>query len=150
MKKIFLVFMIGFVLNMLILDHNATSQPSQKYLLEVLELLADSALKGYNFQDYVKFYEYFAQQMDPVTAKQHFKTLYTAECWQNLGYLDSKKLLRHKSSLDSDFPLLVYEAKFEKHDRVLVRVNFIKEYDNYRITRIRFDKIHKQNECQVQ
>lgn len=119
----------------------AQAQPSEDYLAASLDLIVGQALQAYNSEDYFKFFEYFAKEMSPITTKQYFKAVYTNGHKRNLGEFYRRDLILKQSSLDPDYPMLVYEGQFEKYDQVLIVVNFTKEYDNYRIERIRFDKI---------
>lgn len=119
---------------------SAWAQPTNKYLLGTLEVLADKALEGYNSQDAVQFYEYFAKSMEPVTTDQYFENFFIKGYMKDFGLMESKMLSLGQSSLRPDFPSLVYKAKFQNYDNVLITVNFQKEYDNYRITQIKFDK----------
>ena len=136
MRKIFLVVLVC----LMSFNCSAWAQPTNKYLLGTLEVLADSALEGYNTQDSVQFYKYFAKSMEELTKDQYFKSLYVEVHMRDLGYLESKVLLLDQSSLDPNFPNLVYKAKFQKRDNIWVTVNFQKEYENYRITRIKYNK----------
>jgi hypothetical protein len=38
--------------------------------------------------------------------------------------------------------MLVYEARFKKCDKVRIIVNFSREHDNYRIHRLRFERLY--------
>jgi hypothetical protein len=116
-------------------------QPAKDYLTGSLDLLVNSALIAYNCEDCVKFYEYFAKQMEPITAEQYFKAVYIKGYKKNFGDFISKVLLPEESSFDPDFPMLVYMAQFSDCPKVKITVNFTKEYDNYRINRIEFDKV---------
>lgn len=115
-------------------------QPAKDYLANSLDLLVNSALTAYNCGDYVKFYEYFAKQLEPITAEKYFKAIYIDGYKRNFGDFISKSLLLQESTLDPDFPMLVYKAKFSDCPNAKITVNFTKEYDNYRINRIVFDK----------
>jgi len=79
--------------------------------------------------------------MAPITGREHFKAVFLDVYKANLGHAEPKRILRKESSLDTDFPVLIYEGEFEKYDRVLITVNFMNEDGNYRITQVRFDKI---------
>jgi hypothetical protein len=121
-----------------------SAQPSKDYLFNMLDILVDETLMAYNSDDYIKFYEYFAKKMEPVTAEQHFRAVYSNGYKKDLGDFISRKILLEKSSLDPDFPLLVYEAEFKNYKKVYVTVNFLKEYGNYRISRMEMDKIYNE------
>jgi len=117
------------------------AQPSEDYLAASLDLLVGQALGAYNSEDHFKFFEYFAKDMSAITTKQYFRAVYTNGHKKNLGEFYRRELILKDSSLDPDYPMLVYEGEFEKYNQVLIVVNFAKEYSNYRIKRIRFDKI---------
>jgi len=117
------------------------AQPSEEYLTETLDILVSGALQAYNSEDSFKFFEYFAKEMLPITTKRHFKAEFIKIHKKNLGDFHFRKLIREDSTLDPDYPILVYQGEFEKYDNVLIVVNFAREYDNYRIERIRFDKV---------
>ncbi|MBU1113028.1 MAG: hypothetical protein KKH93_04055, partial [Candidatus Omnitrophica bacterium] len=106
-----------------------------------LEILVDEALLAYNTEDYLKFFEYFAKEMNPITTEQYFRAVYINGYKSQLGDLVSKQLIKEESLIDPDFPMLVYQAVFTKNRDVVIIVNFTKEYDNYRIERIRFDRV---------
>ncbi|MBN3039607.1 MAG: hypothetical protein JW867_00595 [Candidatus Omnitrophica bacterium] len=121
---------------------SAAAQPSEQYLIDTLDLLTEKTLEAYMLEDYISFYQYFAKKMEPVTEKQHFDNAFIKIYKEDLGNVISRKLLLEKSKLDRDFPVLVYKARFEKFEPVLITVNFANEYDRYRITRIRFDRVY--------
>jgi hypothetical protein len=79
--------------------------------------------------------------MDLITQKRHFDTRFADIYQTELGLVFAKKLLLEKSNLDYDYPVLVYQAIFEKFEDVVITVNFKNQNDNYRITRIRFDRV---------
>ena len=141
MKGVHLFFLIVIIFSIFIFSHSIRAQPSKKYMVKTLELLVDEALMGYNLEDYTKFYKYFAEAMKPIATEQYFRAVYIDTHKKSFGFCEVKRLLPEQSSLDPDFPVLVYEGIFEKCDQVLITVNFVKEYDNYRITRINFDRL---------
>lgn len=138
-------FLVGILLLFALSGHSysqsADTQPSEDYLLATLEILVDTTLQAYNSEDYFKFFEYFAKEMSPITTKQYFKAVYVEGYKAKLGLLHFRELILEESSLDFDFPMLVYRAEFEKEDNVLIIVNFAQEHGNYRIKRIRFDRV---------
>src|SRR4030042_217582 len=118
------------------------AQPSQEYLIRTLDLLVDRTLLAYNREDYISFYEYFAEKMDPVTAQRHFESTFLKTYKERFGSVMHKTLLPERSDFNYDYPEVVYVAGCEKKDQVLIVINFANQYDNYRITRVRFDEIH--------
>lgn len=138
MKKVSL--MVLCVLCLVSFNNSLLAQPTSRYLSSSLQVLADKALEAYNNEDSVEFFEYYAESMKPVATSQYFKNMYVDSYKKDLGRLESKELLPAKSSLRTNFPVLAYEGDFENFDKVLITVNFKKEYDNYRITQIKFDK----------
>ncbi|MCF7907564.1 MAG: hypothetical protein K9L86_01635 [Candidatus Omnitrophica bacterium] len=119
----------------------AFAQPSKDYLVATLDILVGEALQAYNSEDYIKFFEYFSKEMSPVTTKQYFKALYINGYKRDLGEFHLRELIENDSSLDPDFPMMVYKGQFAKCDDARIVVNFAREYDNYRIKRIRIDRI---------
>jgi len=117
-------------------------QPSDNYLINTLDVLVQRTLQAYNHQDYAMFYKYFAKQMAPIQAKRFFDAEYMSVYKKQLGAVLEKRLLREKSRLNHDLPELVYQAKFENFNPVLITVNFVNQHDDYRITRIRFDRVY--------
>lgn len=117
------------------------AQSSEDYLTATLDILVGQALQAYNSEDYIKFFEYFAKEMSPITTKQYFKAVYINGHKRNLGRFHSRQLIEDESSRDPDYPMLVYKGEFEKSDDVLIVVHFAKEYDNYRIKRILIDRV---------
>jgi len=144
MKKFMLLFVMIFVLSVSSFCQSISTAPFQKYLINSLGVLVDKTMEGYNLENYVDFYRYFANKMDSIVASRYFKALYVDVYKKDLGYLESKKLLLQESVLDPGFPVLVYECKFENFDKVLLIVNFIKEEGAYRITQVRLSKVRQQ------
>ena len=141
MKSLTAIFLAVVVVGNCFILGPVCSQPSKDYLLGTLEILVDEALLAYNAEDYIKFFEYFSQEMDPITTEQYFRSVYVNGHKRQLGDFVSKQLIREESLIDPDFPMLVYQAIFTKNRDVIITVNFAKEYDNYRIERIRFDRV---------
>ncbi len=141
MKNLQFILLLALILGSSFCFAPAYSQPSKEYLRATLEILLDEALLAYNSGDHVKFFEYFAKEMDPITTEQYFRSVYVNGHKRQLGDFISKKMIKEQSLLDPDFPMLVYEAVFTKNKNVIIIVNFTKEYDNYRIERIRFDRV---------
>ena len=112
----------------------------EKADLKPLEEMADKALKAYNEGDWKGFFADYAKSMAALATEQTFKALYTDQAMKNLGKYESKKLLDKETVLAGDFPLLVYEAKFEKAEKVKASFNFTKEDGKFKIMQVRFDK----------
>ena len=146
MKNLQFVLLAALILGNSFFPQSVYSQPSKEYLRATLEILVDEALLAYNSEDYLKFFEYFAKEMDPITTEQYFRAVYLNGHKRQLGDFLSKEMIQEQSRLDPDLPMLVYEAVFTKNRNVIIIVNFTKEYDNYRIERIRFDKVLSANE----
>ncbi|MBU2044150.1 MAG: hypothetical protein KJ977_00325 [Candidatus Omnitrophica bacterium] len=141
MRSLTSIFLAVLVMGNCFVLEPVCSQPSKGYLLGTLEILVDEALLAYNTEDYLKFFEYFAKEMNPITTEQYFRAVYINGYKSQLGDLVSKQLIKEESLIDPDFPMLVYQAVFTKNRDVVIIVNFTKEYDNYRIERIRFDRV---------
>ena len=145
MKKIHFSLLVAvIVVGSISVSGLALSQPTDDYFVNNLEILANEALNGYNLEDYVQFYQYFAKDMAPIATKSYFQAVYIDSYKEDLGDILSKKLLRQESSLDPAYPVLVYSGIFEKFSNVLIKINFKREHDNYRITMIRFDRMHSE------
>lgn len=142
MRKIVLLSLALAICSVCIFCDDIDAQPSQDYLIKSLDVLVDAALMAYNFEDYIKFTEYFAKSMESSITEEYFSGIYLDFYKKTLGYVKFKKLSLEKSSVDPNRPALVYNAIFEKYDKVIITVNFMKEYDNYRITQIKFDKVY--------
>ncbi len=143
MKNLFKVTLIAIMISATpVFVSLSFSQPTQEYFVDSLEILANEALEGYNLEDYIKFYQYFSKDMSGLTSKEYFKAVFLDSYKKDLGDIIAKKLLAEKSFLDSNYPILVYNGTFEKANNVLVTINFEKEYDSYRISMIRFDRLY--------
>ena len=141
MRKLCLVILLVFAIGIPGFSHQISGTSAKEYLARSLDIMVDRTLEAYNSEDYIAFFEYFAKNMNSLTTKQYFKAVYVGSYKKNLGRIKLKKLLRNESFIDPDFPVLTYRAKFEKHDMVLIIVNFAKEHDSYKITQIRFDRL---------
>ena len=129
-----------FVLSFLFTSFSALAQPSKDYLIEIWNLLTNKALVAYNSENYTDFRSCFADSMSSAVTKSYFKEVFLGTYKKNLGFVESVKFLKNQSSLDPDFPILLYSAEFEKYKPVLITVNFMNENGRYRITQLRFDK----------
>ncbi|MEM7816991.1 MAG: hypothetical protein QXZ20_03700, partial [Candidatus Aenigmatarchaeota archaeon] len=114
---------------------------SREELLKILDPLVEKALKGYNLEDPVMFFENFAESMRPTTTPQYFKAVYL-QYKKEFGKFISKTLIKDKSSFDLYYPVLVYRGNFENNKKIIIKVNFMNEYGFYRITQIEFDKVY--------
>ena len=142
MRRTPLIFLLILILATSIVVLEVYPQPSQKYMLDTLNLLVDKTLKAYNAENPIEFYRYFADKMEDVAKCNYFEAVYVDGYKKALGFIESRELLEDESSFDPDFPVLAYKCEFEKNPCVFMTVNFIKEDDTYRITQIRFDKIY--------
>jgi len=105
-------------------------------------MLAHNSFFGYNASSYEAFIEYCAVKTKALITKEYFENLYMQIYKKDLGQIVKFRPLLEECVFHQDYPILTYQAKFERHDNVLVTVNFMREFDNYRITRIEFDKIY--------
>ena len=140
MKKIILTFLIFSMVSFL--PSRCYSQEDDVYILKTLSLLAQKSFSGYNSASYEEFIEYCAVKTKSLITKEYFENLYMQIYKKDLGQIVVFRPLLKECQLDQDFPILVYQAKFQRYDDVIVTVNFMREYDTYRITRIEFDKIY--------
>lgn len=118
------------------------AEVSQSYLINTLEILAKSALRAYNFDDYIKFTEYFSKDLKQTVTKEYYNEFYVGFYKDMFGDIEFKKLWHEKTVIDPNRPVLVYKAIFQNYQDCLITINFVKEYNNYRITRIQFDKVY--------
>lgn len=142
MKNRLVGFLVLAILGVSLPFSTLQAQPSDEYLAATLDILVGETMQAYNSEDYVKFFEYFSKEMSPITTKQYFKAIYVNGHKLNLGDIYVRELNKSESSLDPDFPMLVYDCEFQKYADVKMIVNFTREYGNYRIKRIRIDKIY--------
>ncbi|MCF7873518.1 MAG: hypothetical protein K9L84_03155 [Candidatus Omnitrophica bacterium] len=139
MKRITLISIVCLLLFSMGLG--AQTITDSDYLKNTLNLIADKTLKAYNHQDYIAFFNYYSNSLAQFKNKNYFDNLFVAVYKDNFGDIVSKKILSEKSSLDPDYPRLVYRAICTKCKNVLITVNFQKESNTYRIKRITFDRI---------
>ena len=144
MRKLISIFALIVLLCTNLLCVRIAAQDFSRYMIETLEILVDRTLEAYNIEDHIKFHEYYAKQMNEITVKQYFWANFVEGYKEDFGEYLTRKLLKDKSVLDPDFPMLAYSAEFAKNKKSFIRVNFVKEYDNYRITRMRFDTVHEE------
>ena len=140
MKEIILTFLIFSIVSFL--PCRCYSQEDDVYILKTLSLLAQKSFSGYNSANYEDFIEYCSAKTKSLITKEYFENLYMQIYKKDFGQIIVFRPLLEECQLDQNFPVLVYQAKFEEYDEVLVTVNFMREYDTYRITRIEFDKIY--------
>ncbi|MFN7976061.1 MAG: hypothetical protein U0166_27625 [Acidobacteriota bacterium] len=105
-----------------------------------LEGMLDNALKAYNAQDAKAFYADYAKSLAGIATDQAFNTMYKDGYMKDLGKFVSKTMVKEKSVVTGDFPLMVFNAKFDKNEKVTLSCNFTKEDGNFKIMQIRFDK----------
>jgi hypothetical protein len=116
------------------------AETSKDYLIKVWNVIVNKVLLAYNSENYNDFRSCFADALSSAATKSYFEEIYLGTYKKNLGFVESVKFLKNQSSLDSFFPVLLYQAQFEKYKDVLITVNFANEDGRYRITSLRFDK----------
>ncbi|MFO8052500.1 MAG: hypothetical protein R6U54_00875 [Candidatus Omnitrophota bacterium] len=141
MKKIVLTFIVCLLL--FSIGFNLQADTDSSYLKNVLGLIADKTLDAYNRQDYIAFFKYYSNTLSQFKNKKYFDNLFVAAYKDKFGEIVSKELIEEKSSLDSDYPRLVYKASCTKCNDVLITINFQNEFGTYRIKRVVFDRIPK-------
>lgn len=107
-------------------------------LIKVLDSKVSQALEAYNRGNYMKFREQFANSVKPEISERYFKGIFIDMYKYELGDFKSKLLKEEKSNFVGKYPYLVYEGFFEKKQDVSILVNFKKEDDMYRISRLVF------------
>jgi hypothetical protein len=106
-----------------------------------LEAMVDKAMKAYNDEDAKAFFADYAKSMAAIATEQVFKNLYVDQAKRDFGKYVSREPIAAQTVTIGDFPLLVYQAKFEKNDKVKISVNFTFEDGAFKVMQIRFDKI---------
>jgi hypothetical protein len=106
-----------------------------------LEETVDRLLKAYNEGDAKTFNAEYAKPMAAVATDATFKLLYQDTAMKNLGKYVSKTPLDKETVVAGDIALLVFEAKFEKADKVKVSVNFMKDGEDLKVQQVRMDKM---------
>jgi hypothetical protein len=104
-----------------------------------LEKTVDTMLKAYNEGDAKTFNAQYAKTMAAVATEQTFNTLYKGQAMDKYGKFESKKAIDKETVATGDFPLLVYEGKFAKAEKVKISVNFTKDGDELKVMQVRFD-----------
>lgn len=122
------------------LNSSIFAETSKDYLIKIWNIIVNKALVAYNSENYNDFRSCFADSLSSAATKSYFEEIYLGTYKKNLGFVESVKFLKNQSSLESFFPVLLYQAQFEKHKDVLITVNFMNEDGRYRITSLRFDK----------
>jgi len=106
-----------------------------------LEETVDTLLKAYNEGDAKTFNAQYAKTMAAVATDQTFENIYKKQYMEKYGKFESKKAIDKETVATGDFPLLVYEAKFAKAEKVKVSVNFTKDGDAFKVMQVRFDPL---------
>jgi hypothetical protein len=106
-----------------------------------LEEKVDKLLKAYNEGDAKTFNGEYAKAMAGVANDTTFKTLYQDMAMKDLGKYISKTPLEKETVISPDIALLVYEAKYEKADKVKVSVNFMKEDGELKVQQVTMKKM---------
>jgi hypothetical protein len=109
-----------------------------KRFLEDHDFLVTETLNAYNNGNHAQFYGNFASGRLSKT-KKAFSVIWQEGYKGKYGNYISRKLVREMCSFNDMYPLLVYNAKFEKQDNVTIKVSFKKEGSLYRIFYMRFD-----------
>jgi hypothetical protein len=104
-----------------------------------LEKTVDTLLKAYNEGDAKTFNAQYAKTMAAVATEQTFNTMYKGQYMEKFGKFESKKAIDKETVAIGDFPLLVFEGKFAKAEKVKIAVNFTKDGDEFKVMQVRFD-----------
>ncbi|MCZ7646361.1 MAG: hypothetical protein M5U26_13930 [Planctomycetota bacterium] len=110
-------------------------------LLKQLEPTVDKMLKAYNDEDHKTFNAEYAKMMAAVATEQTFKNIFINMYKKDFGNYASKELIKDQTVLQGEMPLLVFQCKFEKNEKVKVSVNFTTEEGALKVMQIRFDKM---------
>jgi len=104
-----------------------------------LEETVDTLLKAYNEGDAKTFNAQYAKMMAAVATEQTFNTMYKGQYMEKYGKFESKKAIEKETVATGDFPLLVFEGKFAKAEKVKISVNFTKDGEEFKVMQVRFD-----------
>jgi hypothetical protein len=118
--------------------YTAEGKDAPPEVMKGLEEKVDKLLKAYNDNDWKAFYTDYAKSMSALATEPTFKMLYVDK---GLGKIVSKKLIDKETVSAGDFPLLVYEAEFEKDKKIKVSVNFTKEDGQFKVMQVQFNKM---------
>ena len=103
-----------------------------------LDATLDKALAGYNAGDSKAFFADFAKAMSAIATQSTFDAMYKGMYFQTFGKYVSRTPIKEETVLEGDFPLLVYQAEFEKNKKVKISVNFTKEDGAFKLMQIQF------------
>ncbi len=109
--------------------------------LKLLEPTVDKMLKAYNEGDHKTFNGEYAKMMAAVATEQMFTNMFINMYKKEFGNYVSKELIKNETVLTGDMPLLVFQAKFEKNEKIKVSANFTKDGDALKVMQMRFDKM---------
>lgn len=139
MKKLFTLFVVFFLCGALssYAEKNFTPQEWEAFV-SLHQPIAEAALEAYNNDEAESFAENFVPSRYKRTLRG-FPVLWEDEYKSEYGNFISKEIIPEKCNINKVYPMLTYKAKFEKNDKVGVRVVFALEDGEYRIFYMRFD-----------
>lgn len=106
--------------------------------MKTFDAIVDKAMTAYNDGDSKAFYADFASTMAAICTPEAFKALYTDTYMKTFGKYVSRAVIEAETVIVPDMPngLLVYEAKFDKNEKVKLSVNLFKENGAWKIQQI--------------
>ena len=105
-----------------------------------LDAMVEKAMTAYNAGDAKAFFADYAKMVEAIATPATFDVLYKNGALKEHGKFVSRKLLAANSVVEGETPLLVYEAKFEKSERVKLSVNFIQEDGKPKLMQVTIEK----------
>jgi len=111
----------------------SAADADKKKLEETVEVL----LKAYNEGDAKTFNAQYAKSMAGVATEQTF-LIYKKMAMDKVGKYESKKPLEKETVATGEVPLLVYEGKFSKAEKVKISINFTKDGEEFKVMQVTF------------
>lgn len=106
--------------------------------MKAFDAMVDKAMTAYNDGDSKAFYADFAVMMAAICTPESFKALYVDSYMKIFGKYVSRTVIEAETVVVPDVPngLLVYEAKFEKNEKVKLSVNLFKENGAWKLQQV--------------
>ena len=106
--------------------------------IKAFDAIVDKAMTAYNDGDSKAFYADFAAMMASIATPEAFKALYVDTYMKTFGKYVSRTVIEAETVVVPDVPngLLVYEAKFEKNEKVKLSVNLFKENGAWKLQQV--------------
>jgi len=133
-KSVFLTIAVLFVFNA---NNVVFADPSLGRFIKEYSPVVEEALDAYNNENHQEFYKNFSN-----TKKDKTKKMFQFK-WKDLnkkryGELQEEKLLKKECIMTDPYPVLVYEAVFEKDKSVKIKATFVQEDKKYKLFALTF------------